>query len=74
MDLTKALDVSCLCNERHALIEKINDFQTTVDRCRGDERALNAYTTVMVPVRWLPDIIKIAEERLEVIYEEIDKL
>lgn len=74
MDLTKALDVSCLCNERHALIEMINDFRTTVDRCRGDERALNARTTITVPVRWLPDVIRIAEGRLEVIENEIDKL
>lgn len=72
--MTKALDVSCLCNERHALIERINDFQTTVDKCRGDERALNARTTITVPVRWLPEIIKIAEARLEVIENEIDKL
>lgn len=66
--------MSCLCNERHALITKINDFQTTVDKCRGDERALNARTTITVPVRWLPEIIRIAEARLEVIENEIDKL
>lgn len=73
MDFAKALDAACLCNERHALIEKINDFRTTVRKC-NTEHERRCMTTISVPVAWLPEIIKIAEARLEEIENEIEKL
>ena len=74
MDFAKALDVACLCNERQSLIEKIHDFQTTVDKCVENPRTRICVTSITVPVSWLPAIIKIAEARLEEIENEIDKL
>ena len=73
MDFAKALDVACLCDERRALIERINDFGATVRKC-DSEYERRCMTTISVPVAWLPEIIKIAEARLEVIDNEIEKL
>lgn len=74
MDFSKALDVACLCDERRALIERINDFGATVSKCGPDAEKRKCVTTISVPVSWLPAIIKMAEARLEEIENEIDKL
>ena len=80
MDAIKAQEAARLCFMRADLEKKVKDFQATINAANDGNDAQrrfqyeHATTTIQIPVRWLPQLIAVAEFEIKEIDDSIQEL